>query len=40
MSSWRLFTRMPLDRRYVGGVHGGAMAMETTLIPKAILFTI
>jgi hypothetical protein len=26
--------------RHVGGVHGGAMAMETTMIPKAILLTI
>jgi hypothetical protein len=28
------------DRRHVGGVHGGAMVMETTMIPKVILFTI
>jgi hypothetical protein len=27
-----------IDRRHVGGVHGGAMTMETTMILKVILF--
>jgi hypothetical protein len=35
MSSWRLFTGS-----HDGGVHGGAMVIKTTIIPKAILFTI
>jgi hypothetical protein len=28
------------DRRHIGGVHGGAMTMETTMISKTILFII
>jgi hypothetical protein len=45
MSSWRPFTRMAkmviiTSRRHAGGVHGGVMAMETTMILKVILFTI
>jgi hypothetical protein len=28
------------DRRHGDGVYGGAMVMETTMIPKVILFTI
>jgi hypothetical protein len=45
MLSWMLFTRMvkmviTQDRRHDDGVHGGAIVMETTMIPVAILFII